>query len=165
MTNERRKDDLAEALEGLQRHVQLVTELQERRAQLVGIGTVRDEYVTVTVNADNAVIQTKFSDDIGELSFDEIAEAVTEAAQAAIADVTRKVQRLVEPVTANQRTMPSLEEMVESLTGVHTEIPDPPPAIMVPPKSGAAESDSVATISGGGYEEQPRPRRVTGTTW
>ncbi|MEU0874401.1 YbaB/EbfC family nucleoid-associated protein [Nocardia brasiliensis] len=167
MTNERRKDDLAEALDGLQQHVRLMTELQQQRAQLIGTGTVRGDYVTILVNADNMVIQTRFSRHIGELSFDEIAEAVTAAAQAAIADVTRKIEQLVEPMAAHQRGMPSLQEMVESLTGVRTEIPDPPPAILAPPEIGADESGDVATTyaDNADYEPPVRPRGATGTTW
>lgn len=168
MTNERRKDDLAEALDDLQRQVRLMTELQQQRAQLTGTGTVRDKYVTITVNADNAVIQTRFSPDIGELSFDEIAEAVTAAAQAAIADVTRKIQKLAEPLAAKQSGMPKLQDMVEELTGVRTEIPPAPPATLVPPSTAEHEFDSTAMVfsASEGYDERPRRRRRGATeTW
>ncbi|MEU7631373.1 YbaB/EbfC family nucleoid-associated protein [Nocardia sp. NPDC049220] len=168
MTNEHRKADLADALDSLQQQVQLVAEMQQRRAGLTGTGTVPNDYVTITVNADNAVIQTQFSPDIGELDFEEIAEAVTAAAQAAIADVARKVHLLTEPLAAQRRTTPTLQQMLEGLTGVSVELPDAPPATLVPPGSANHEFDGTATVSseGGDYDERPRRRRgATGTSW
>ncbi|MGO4648186.1 YbaB/EbfC family nucleoid-associated protein [Nocardia sp. 2YAB30] len=166
MANERRKADLAGALDDLHKQMQLITELQQQRAGLTGAGSVPNNYVTVTVNADNVVIQTRFSPHIGKLNFDELGAAVTAAAQAAVADVARKVERLTEPLTAQQRTMPTLQEMVEDLTGVHTAIPDALPATLVPPEFTKREIDSTAPVSGNGANHDERPRRKRrGSPW
>ncbi|GAA5055872.1 YbaB/EbfC family nucleoid-associated protein [Nocardia callitridis] len=160
MANERRKADLAEALEDLHERMRLVTELQRKRAELTGTGTAPKGYVTIDVNADSVVIRTRFSDDIGDLDFDEIAEAVTVAARAAVADVVGKAQALTEPLTAQRDSRPTLGEMLEDLTGVRTEISTPPPATLIPPGASVEESEwepgPVESDAAAGYEQMPR---------
>lgn len=83
-------------------HAQLdeITRLQRERAQLTGIGTAERRRVTVTVNADGIAIDIKFSSDVTALDYDEIAAAITEASQRAVADVAEQTTALFVPIAA-----------------------------------------------------------------
>lgn len=90
MANERAKAELAGLIEEVGQQFREIARIQEERAQLTASATVRRKRVTVTVNADGVVIETKFGPNIEDLSYSEIAAAVTEAAQKANAEVLRK---------------------------------------------------------------------------
>ncbi|WP_245721951.1 YbaB/EbfC family nucleoid-associated protein [Nocardia crassostreae] len=89
MTNERAKADLNDILDGFAQQMRTITQLQKDRAVLTATATVRKR-VTVTVNAEGTVIETRFASDIEDLDYEEIAKAVTEAAQQAAAEVVRR---------------------------------------------------------------------------
>lgn len=102
-------------MESYQQQMQLVAQLQQQRARLTATASVRDKRVSVTVNANSVVIETEFADDIGELSYDEIAAAVTEAAQKASEEVTRRAQELAQPLLAERAARPKLSDMLEGI--------------------------------------------------
>ncbi|WP_040788661.1 YbaB/EbfC family nucleoid-associated protein [Nocardia paucivorans] len=108
-------DAAAAAMESFQRQMQLVAQLQQQRARLTATVSVRDKRVTVTVNANNTVIETKFADDIDELSYEEIAAAVTEAAQKASEEVTRRANELAQPLLAERAARPKLSDILEGI--------------------------------------------------
>lgn len=133
MTNERAKSDLADILDGVQEQMRLVAQLQQERAELTASASVRGKKVTVTVNADNQVIETKFGANIDELTYSEIAKAVTEAAQQASAEMARKTSRLLAPLQDQRARMPKLSDLVEGMPEV--KAPDPILASTAPPNS------------------------------
>ncbi len=102
-------------MESYQRQMRLVAQLQQQRARLTATASVRDKKVTVTVNANSVVIETVFADDIDELSYDEIAAAVTEAAQKAAEEVTRRAYDLAKPLMAERANRPKLSDVLEGL--------------------------------------------------
>ncbi|WP_225726977.1 MULTISPECIES: YbaB/EbfC family nucleoid-associated protein [unclassified Nocardia] len=69
--------------------------LERRRALLTATASVCDKRITVTVNAEGVLIETRFADDIGDLTYDEIAAAVPEAVRTAAREVTRKSRELM----------------------------------------------------------------------
>ncbi|MEC3920338.1 YbaB/EbfC family nucleoid-associated protein [Nocardia sp. CDC160] len=110
--NDAEKAQLAELLETTRRQMSVVDDLRHRRSLLTATASAGDGRVHITVNADGQPIRTEFGDDIGDLTFDEIAEAVTEAAQRAAADVTHRGQQLMEPVLQNNLHLPKLSDIV-----------------------------------------------------
>ncbi|MFI5717515.1 YbaB/EbfC family nucleoid-associated protein [Nocardia sp. NPDC051750] len=116
MPNEQAKSEFAELLEGAQAQVRNISRIQQERAELTAAAQARGKKVTVTVNADNKVIDVKFADDIGKLSYFEIARAVVEAAQKASADVARKTAELMTPIQEQQARMPKLIDMLGELS-------------------------------------------------
>ncbi|WP_043647679.1 YbaB/EbfC family nucleoid-associated protein [Nocardia thailandica] len=114
MVNERAKSDLYEIMETVQEQFRQVERIQRERADIVGKSTVRKR-VTVTVNADNKIIETKFGADIEDLTYPEIAKAVTEAAQLAADDVARQLAELMSPFQATRARLPKLSDLIEGM--------------------------------------------------
>ena len=72
--------------------------LEQRRKLLTASATACDERIMVTVNADGVLIETTFSADVVDLSYDEVAEALPLAVRAAAHEVTRKGRAMMGPL-------------------------------------------------------------------
>lgn len=130
-------------MESFQRQMQLVAQLQQQRARLTATESSRDKKVTVTVNANSVVIKTVFTDDITELSYDEIALAVTEAAQKAAEEVARRAHELAQPLLADRADRPKLSDVIEGLP--EFRIPEEPEILTAAQGSGErSEFDAAA---------------------
>ncbi|KQY33249.1 hypothetical protein ASD42_15340 [Nocardia sp. Root136] len=114
MTNEQAKAQLAEIIEGVQEQMRGIAQIQRDRAKIVASATVRKR-VTVSVNADYKVIETKFSSDIDDLTYPEIARAMTEAAQQASAEVARLTQEMMAPLQEGRSRLPKLTDLVADM--------------------------------------------------
>ncbi|WP_216899218.1 YbaB/EbfC family nucleoid-associated protein [Nocardia alni] len=167
MANEFAKARLAELKSDFNTQVALIADLQRRRTQLTGTGTARGKRVTVTVNADGTVIETKFTADVSDLSYSEIARAMTEAAQQAAAEVARKRTELMQPLTEVRARLPKLSEIVESMPDVTAHMPKAPEVSLAPPNSPerlAAEHDANANgVTGNGWSPAKPSSTVTNT--
>ncbi|MRH92853.1 YbaB/EbfC family DNA-binding protein [Nocardia sp. SYP-A9097] len=135
--NERARTDLSDILEGFADQMRTITQLQRERAALTATATVRQKRVTVTVNAEGTVIETKFGSDIADLDYPEIAKAITEAAQQAAAEVAQRGREVLAPVSQNQNRLPKLADLVPGMPDLSRElrIPEPPVVSTAPPKS------------------------------
>ncbi|RDI43611.1 YbaB/EbfC family nucleoid-associated protein [Nocardia mexicana] len=142
MANETLKTDLADLLETVNDQIRSLEEAHRQRAQLTATASVYEGRVRVTVNADSVVVQTRFADDIDDLTFSEIAEGVTAAAQAAAAEVTRRAEKLIEPMRRARSRLPTLSDLVEGLPDLQTKVPEPVRAPTdVPVTPGRARSE------------------------
>lgn len=132
MSNEQARSDLHTVIDGVQEQLRTIGRIQQERAEIIGTATVRKR-VTVTVNADNRVIETKFAADIDDLDYAEIAKAVTEAAQQAAAEVARKTAELTAPYHEQRARMPKLSDLIDGMPQLR--IPAPVEASLDPPKA------------------------------
>ncbi|APB01569.1 hypothetical protein NS506_07549 [Nocardia seriolae] len=164
MTNEQAKNELAAILEGCADEMRTITRLQRERAALTASATVRGKRVTVTVNADGTVIETRFGSGIEDLDYPEIGKAVTEAAQQAAAEVARQSRDLMAPVSQNRNRLPKLADLVPGMPDLSAElaIPEAPVVSTAPPKSperlGGFRESTTDTA-------QPRPGGATDSGW
>ena len=133
-------EEAAAAFESLQRQMALIAEAQRQRIQLTETVSVRDGRVQATVNADGLFIETVFADDIDELTYSEIAVAVTEATQLAAAEVARRSAELVAPLEDERKGRPKLSELIPGLADVDAMMPVSPP---VPTTVPTTEEDEV----------------------
>jgi hypothetical protein len=67
-----------------------IAAVERRRKLLTATAMACDKRITVTVNADGVLIETKFSRDIGDLSYAEVAEAIPIAVRGAATEVVRR---------------------------------------------------------------------------
>ncbi|MFC9966149.1 YbaB/EbfC family nucleoid-associated protein [Nocardia ignorata] len=166
MVNEQARADMADILEGVQEQMRTIARLQQERATLTASATVR-RHVTVTVNADNVVIETKFGPDVEDLSYAEIAKAVTDAAKQASAEMARKTSELLEPLNTQRARMPKLSDLVEGMPEI--KVPEPVKAPTSPPNSPTrpAEDDKPMEFSGTVDVDLGRDRggSVTDSSW
>ncbi|MFG1793016.1 YbaB/EbfC family nucleoid-associated protein [Nocardia sp. NPDC049149] len=138
MTNDRLRADAATMMDALHEHLTGLADIQQQRMALTASASACDKRIQVTVNASGVLIGTVFADDIGDLTYDEIAEAMTEAVQAAAADVERKGRALLQPLSERRSWLPKLSEMIEGAPNLDPEVPREP-ARAVPDLSDAAE--------------------------
>ncbi|RDI46164.1 YbaB/EbfC family nucleoid-associated protein [Nocardia mexicana] len=146
MSNEHAKRELAELLTAFDDQVKTIADIHQRRAQLTATGTACRKRVMVTVNADGTVIETRFNSDISDLDYPEIARGITEAAQKAAAEMTRKTSELMQPLQAQRARLPKLSDLIEGLPDLTERVPVAPPVSTAPPDSperhsGTADSE------------------------
>ncbi|GAB4583208.1 YbaB/EbfC family nucleoid-associated protein [Nocardia sp. IFM 10818] len=133
MAWERSRGEADSYVEGFTEQIRALAETTRKRAQLTGSGSAANGLITVTVNADNVVIATKVSADAEDLTLDEIAAAVTAAAQHAAADVARKTEEFFRPLNEKRAKMPKLSELFEDMPDLE-QVPLPKPSL-APPNS------------------------------
>ncbi|WP_433195542.1 YbaB/EbfC family nucleoid-associated protein [Nocardia sp. CA-107356] len=134
MTNEFAKAEMAAVLDEVQQQFRAIAQVQRQRAELTASATVRKR-ITVTVNADGTIIETKFAAGVEELSYSEIAKAVTEAAQKATAEVMRKAQELMMPLHDRRARLPKLSDLIEGMPDLSAEMPKAPRVSLAPPNA------------------------------
>ncbi|MFE3542337.1 YbaB/EbfC family nucleoid-associated protein [Nocardia sp. NPDC059177] len=158
MANEHAKAQMADILETVQEQMRAIAQVQQDRAKIVASATVRKR-VTVTVNADYKVIETKFTPDIDDLTYTEIAKAVTDAAQQAAAEVARRTQEMMAPLQRERTRLPKITELVDDMDGF--AIPEPVEASLAPPNDPEREllPDPVDETGG------DRQRTATDSSW
>ncbi|MGO4643913.1 YbaB/EbfC family nucleoid-associated protein [Nocardia sp. 2YAB30] len=149
--------------------MQLVAWLQQQRARLTGTASVRDKKVTVTVNANGVVIATVFADDVDELSYREIAAAVTEAAQKASEEVACRAAELAQPLLAERADRPKLSEVLEGVPEfrmpAEPEVPTAAPGSVERAAFDAEVDESVMKFSDVEDVDHHRGSRVTESGW
>ncbi|WP_067574568.1 YbaB/EbfC family nucleoid-associated protein [Nocardia acidivorans] len=162
---ERARTDLSDILEGFADQMRTITQLQRERAALTATASVRQKRVTVTVNAEGTVIETKFSSDIEDLDYSEIAKAVTEAAQQAAAEVAQRGREVLAPVSQNRNRLPKLADLVPGMPDLSRElrIPEPPVVSTAPLKS--PERTAAQPISEPDPTASPRRGAATDSGW
>lgn len=133
MVNERLQEDMATMLAGLSHQMRGIAEVQKQRSLLTATVLAEEKRIEVTVNADGVLIDTKFADDVLDLTMDEIAAAITKAVQDAAAQVQQKARELMNPLLEHRNSMPKLSEMIEGAPDLGGLIPQPPPTPTVSP--------------------------------
>ncbi|MFI7000534.1 YbaB/EbfC family nucleoid-associated protein [Nocardia sp. NPDC050175] len=156
MVNERLQADAAMMMEALSEQMLGIAKIQRDRARLTATVTACDKRISVTVNADGILIETRFADDVSDLSYDEIAAAITEAVQAAAAQVGERGRRLMAPLRARKDRLPHLTELLEDMPDFRSVIPVPPPVSIAPPNSPERRYDDEDAGSG---DAEPYGRR------
>ncbi|WP_410873874.1 YbaB/EbfC family DNA-binding protein [Nocardia sp. A7] len=128
MVNERLRADMMTMLDGLGEQMRGIAEIQLKRSRLTATGTACEERITVTVNADGLLIQTVFADDIAELSYEEIAEGMTEAVQKAATEVGSLSEKLLAPLRERKAALPKLSDLIDGAPDLGSRMPVEPPA-------------------------------------
>ncbi len=111
-------EETDETLEELQAQMAEITRLKQERTRLTGVGAAERRRVTVTVNADGIAIDIKFSSDITDLDYDEIAAAITEASRRAVTDVAEQTTALFAPVTVDSGAGAGLDKALDGIADV-----------------------------------------------
>ncbi|NEW39042.1 YbaB/EbfC family nucleoid-associated protein [Nocardia cyriacigeorgica] len=166
MANEQAKAQLAGLVDEVTQQFREIARIQDERNQLTASATVRRKRVTVTVNADGAVIETKFGPNIEELTYPEIAAAVTEAAQKATAEVMRKGQQLMSPLDDRRARLPKLSDLIDGMPDLTGHLPAPQRASTASPaaRNRALVDDGSAAVEFENAEVLNKPDEDGGVT-
>lgn len=167
MANESAKAELASMIDEFQQQMLVLGEMQQKRAQLMATGYALQKRVTVVVNADGTVIETKLDDDLEDLSLYELGKAVTEAAQAAANELARKSAELMNPIQERRGRMPKMSDLIEGLPDLTARIPEPIPASTAPPNSPERQerNESVMTFTDVEDLDDITPGRIRADDW
>ncbi|MFX0580593.1 YbaB/EbfC family nucleoid-associated protein [Nocardia nepalensis] len=128
----------ADLMEDLKASVESVQRAQREHALITATATAAGKRVTVVVNANGVVIQTKFSADIADLTYAEIATAITKAAQDAAAQIQRRTRAMITELKKDQARLPKLSEFLPGLPDLENLVPPPPEVSTAPPTARAA---------------------------
>ncbi|RDI55326.1 YbaB/EbfC family nucleoid-associated protein [Nocardia mexicana] len=158
MANEWLRADAAMMMDALSEQMQGIAKIQRDRSRLTATATACQKRITVTVNADGILIETRFADDIGDLSYPEIAEAMTEAVQAAARKASEDGRRLMEPLRERKSRLPRLSDLIEGAPDLGSAMPVAPPTSVAPPNSPERRYDDEDTRFGDA--EQPGRRSM-----
>ncbi|MEV0033988.1 YbaB/EbfC family nucleoid-associated protein [Nocardia sp. NPDC050793] len=168
-TSGRMEGEIAGLMEDFRSRMRDIAQVQRERVKLTATATTRDRAVSVTVNANGVVIETKFSDRVEEMSYDQIAKAVTRLAQQAAEEVFATSKTLVAPLLDERSRLPKLSDMIEGLPDLETEIPLEPPVSLAPPRSSERSDDEALTFTDvESYHHDGRGNSresVTGQAW
>lgn len=105
---------MTEVLALVQEQMADIAAMQKKQAEITAKAAVADGMVEVTVNAHGHLIDTIIDESyLDEHEFSELAEHVTEAAQAAVKDAARRVTELMVPISERRKQFPSLSEFID----------------------------------------------------
>ncbi|WP_157224062.1 YbaB/EbfC family nucleoid-associated protein [Nocardia paucivorans] len=131
--NEISMAQLTDMFESVQAGMKSLEEMQRKWALLTATGFAARKRVSVSVNAEGEVIETRFADDIGELDYTEIAKAVTEAARAAMAELRGKTAALMALPAEHDSRIPTFAELAPEAPDLMGLVPEPPRVSTAPP--------------------------------
>lgn len=132
MTNPDFIDILAQAQEQLAD----IARIQKEQAALIATATTANGLVTVSVNAQGVVIETKIDGDyLDDHTLTDLGKHITQAAQAAARDVQSQVAALLVPISERRKAFPSLGDLVEGAPDLRDLTVDIPKPSLAPPNS------------------------------
>ncbi|WP_063035620.1 YbaB/EbfC family nucleoid-associated protein [Nocardia grenadensis] len=159
---------LTDLFDSVQAGMKSIEHMQQKWALLTATGTAAHKRVSVSVNAEGEVIETRFSGEIGDLSYEEIAKAVTEAAQAAMRELRRQTSALMAPVQDQDSRMPKLSELASGVPDILSLVPEPPRVSTAAPGSPErllAESEAMEFADTEQIDGDSSQSGVTGPSW
>ncbi|WP_406270357.1 YbaB/EbfC family nucleoid-associated protein [Nocardia sp. NBC_00881] len=137
---------LTDLVDSVQAGMKSIENMQRQWMLLTATGSAANKRVTVSINAEGTVIETHFADDIGDLSYAEIAKAVTEAAQNATTEMQRKTAGLTASLQEQSSQVPKLSELAPGALDILDLVPAAPRVSLAPlgsPERLAAESEAM----------------------
>jgi DNA-binding protein YbaB len=129
---------LDELMDAVHKGMASIAAAQEERARLTATASEAGRRVTVTVNADGIVIETRFAGDIDELSYDEIAAAVTKATQRAAADVRARSADVMSGAQQGFGDIPAFDELAADFPDFTKLVPPAPEVSLAPPPAASS---------------------------
>ncbi|MEU7140972.1 YbaB/EbfC family nucleoid-associated protein [Nocardia sp. NPDC046473] len=161
MANERLQADAAMMMEALQEQMLGLAKIHRDRFSLTATATACDERISVTVNANGVLIDTEFADDIDELTYAEIATAMTEAVQAAAREVNEQARQLLAPLREHKSQLPRLSDLIEGAPDLGSVLPVVPPASVAPPNAPERRYEDEVTGVGDARRSEGRRSMVS----
>lgn len=122
MSEDHAGERLATMIDGFAEHLDRVKQALEVRGRMVVEGHAACGRVTVKVNADGALVDLGFSDDINELDYDEIATAVLTAAREAGATAAEQAGKLIAAVQERPATIPAIAELIDDIPELRARV-------------------------------------------
>lgn len=118
------RHQVTEVMALVQEQLSDIAAAQQRQAELTVNGAAADGTVEVTVNATGQLIKTVIDESyLDDHEFDELADHITEAAQAATGEAARRVAEIMAPITERRSALLSMSEDVEGAPDLRAVAP------------------------------------------
>jgi DNA-binding protein YbaB len=115
---------MTEVLALVQEQMADIAALQKKQAAVTAKAAVADGMVEVTVNANGHLVETDIDESyLDEHEFSELADHITEAAQAATRDAARQLTEMMVPISERRKRFPSLSEVVDGAPDLRDLVP------------------------------------------
>lgn len=162
----RRDAEIADVMDEFRSRMREIAEMQRQRVKLTATASTRDRQISVTVNANGVVIQTKFGSGIDEYSFEDIAKSITRLAQQAAEDVFDQSKKVMEPLAEERARLPKLSDVIPGMPDVQSEIPMEPPVSVAPPGTAEREDAELVFTDVESLADEPETGKgVTDSVW
>ncbi len=135
MANEATNEFATDLRATIRERMQQIAQTQKQWARITATGSAVGKRVTVVVNAEGVVIETRFTADADQLGLTELARAVTTAAQEAAAAAKKQAAELMAPLQASAQDMPKVSDYLPELPDLDEHFPKPPEVSTAPPDS------------------------------
>jgi DNA-binding protein YbaB len=124
VSNDGLRHEMTEVLALVQEQMADIAAMQKRQAEITAKATVADGMVEVTVDAHGHLVETIIDESyLDEHEFEELADHVTEAAQAAVREVSRRIAELMVPISERRKRFPSLSEFIDGAPDLRDLVP------------------------------------------
>jgi DNA-binding protein YbaB len=124
LSNDELRHEMTEVLALVQEQMADIADLQRKQAAVTAKAAAADGLVQVTVNANGQLIETDIDESyLDEHEFSELADHITEAAQAATRDAARQLTEMMVPISERRKQFPSLSEVVDGAPDLRDLVP------------------------------------------
>jgi DNA-binding protein YbaB len=114
VSNDARRHQMTEVLALVREQMADVAAMHKKQAELTATGAAADGMVEVTVDARGQLVKTVIDESyLDEYEFEELGEHITEAAQTAARDASRRVAEMLVPISERRKAFPSLSDILE----------------------------------------------------
>jgi DNA-binding protein YbaB len=143
LSNDALRHEVTEVLALVQEQMADVATVQRQQAELTATGTAAEELVEVTVNAHGQLVNTVIDESyLDEYKFEELADHITEAAQAAARDASQRMTGMMARISERRKRLPSLSEFIDGAPDLRDLAPAwPQPAAAAPPRPDHDDGD------------------------
>jgi DNA-binding protein YbaB len=125
LNNDALRHEMIDVLALVREQMADIAAVQKKQAELTATGEAADGMVEVTVNASGQLLKTIIDQSyLDEYEFDELADHITEAAQAAVRDATHRMSEMMVPIGERRKRFPSLSEFVEGAPDLRDLVPE-----------------------------------------
>ncbi|MFC9892445.1 YbaB/EbfC family nucleoid-associated protein [Nocardia sp. NPDC127579] len=162
----RRDAEIAGVMEEFRSRIREIADMQKQRVKLTATASTRDRQISVTVNANGVVIQTKFGSGIDEYSYEDIAKAITRLTQQAAEDVFGQSQQVMAPLAEERARLPKLSDVIPGMPDLQSEIPLEPEVSVAPPGDAEREDTELVFTDVENLDDKPETGKgVTDSVW
>jgi DNA-binding protein YbaB len=124
LSNDALRDGVTDVLGRLRDQLADIAAVQKKQAALKLSAQAADGTVEVTVNARGQLVNTVIDESyLDDHDIDELANFITEAAQAAATKAGQRVAEMMAPIAERQRSFPSFSDIVDGMPDVADLIP------------------------------------------
>jgi DNA-binding protein YbaB len=145
LNNDALRHEMTDVLALVREQMADLAVVQRRQAELTATGKAADGMVEVTVNAHGQLLKTAIDESyLDEYEFEQLADHITEAAQAAVGDATRQMAEILAPLSERRKRLPSMSEFVDGAPDLRDLAPHwNQPVAATPPRDNHGDDDGM----------------------